>query len=99
MELVAKLRGYKLTCVMPANATPERRLVLELYGATIIDSPANEGSNGAVRLAQELAAADDRYVLSGHLTPGEKARGPYPRSPGDARGRTAARQASRADME
>ena len=60
LALVAKLRGYKLTCVMPANATPERRLVLELFGATIVDSPANEGSNGAVRLAQELAAADDR---------------------------------------
>ena len=63
LALVAKLRGYKLTCVMPANATPERRLVLELYGATIVDSPANEGSNGAVRLAQELAADDDRYVM------------------------------------
>ena len=55
--------GYKLTCVMPANATPERRLVLELYGATIVDSPAAEGSNGAVRLAQELAAADPRYTM------------------------------------
>jgi cysteine synthase B len=64
LALVAKLRGYELTCVMPANATPERRLVLELYGATIVDSPANEGSNGAVRLAQEMAAADDdRYVM------------------------------------
>ena len=63
LALVAKLRGYRLPCVMPANATPERRLVLELYGATIVDSPANEGSNGAVRLAQELAAANDRYVM------------------------------------
>jgi cysteine synthase B len=63
LALVAKLRGYGLTCVMPANATPERRLVLELYGATIVDSPPNEGSNGAVRLAQQLAAADDRYVM------------------------------------
>src|SRR5437868_11289494 len=63
LALVAKVRGYKLTCVMPANATPERRLVLELYGATIVDSPASEGSNGAVRLAQELAASDDRYVM------------------------------------
>ena len=63
LALVAKLRGHKLTCVMPANATAERRLVLELYGATIVESPGNEGSNGAVRLAQELAAADDRYVM------------------------------------
>ena len=63
LALVAKLRGLKLTCVMPANATPERRLVLQLYGAEIVDSPANEGSNGAVRLAQEMAAADTRYTM------------------------------------
>src|SRR5689334_9800128 len=63
LALVAKLRGLKLTCVMPANATPERRMLLELYGATIIESPANEGSNGGVRLAQEIAAKDDRYVM------------------------------------
>ena len=43
--------GYKLTCVMPANATPERRLLLELYGATIIDSPGERGleRRGAAR--------------------------------------------------
>src|SRR6187455_1483923 len=63
LAMVAKLRGLKLTCVMPANATPERRLILELYGATIVDSPASEGSNGAVRLAQEIAARDERYVM------------------------------------
>ena len=63
LALVAKLRGLKLTCVMPSNATPERRRLLELYGATVIDSPGEEGSNGAVRLAQEIAAADDRYVM------------------------------------
>jgi cysteine synthase B len=63
LALVAKLRGLKLTCVMPANATPERRLLLELYGATVVESPGEQGSNGAVRLAQELVAADDRYVM------------------------------------
>ncbi len=63
LALVAKLKGLKLTCVMPSNATPERRALLELYGATIIDSPGAEGSNGAVRLAQEIAARDDRYVM------------------------------------
>jgi cysteine synthase B len=63
LALVAKLRGYKLTCVMPANATAERRLLLDLYGATIVDSPAEEGSNGAVRLAQEIAGRDDRYAM------------------------------------
>jgi cysteine synthase B len=63
LALVAKLKGLKLTCVMPDNATPERRALLELYGATIVDSPGAEGSNGAVRLAQELVARDDRYVM------------------------------------
>jgi cysteine synthase B len=63
LALVAKLKGLKLTCVMPDNATPERRALLQLYGATIVDSPGAEGSNGAVRLAQELASRDDRYVM------------------------------------
>jgi cysteine synthase len=63
LALVAKLKGLKLTCVMPANATPERRTLLELYGATIIDSPGEEGSNGAVRMAQEIVAGDGRYVM------------------------------------
>ncbi|HEV8103784.1 MAG TPA: cysteine synthase family protein [Gaiellaceae bacterium] len=63
LALVAKLRGFELTCVMPANATPERRRLLELYGAAIIDSPRDEGSNGAVRLAQEVVARDERYMM------------------------------------
>ena len=63
LALVAKLRGLELTCVMPANATPKRRLVLKLFGSEIVDSPANEGSNGAVRLAQQMAAEDPRYTM------------------------------------
>jgi cysteine synthase B len=63
LALVAKLRGLRLTCVLPSNATAERRALLELYGATIVDSPGDQGSNGAVRLAQEIAARDDRYVM------------------------------------
>src|SRR5262245_22544914 len=63
LALVAKLKGLKLTCVMPSNATPERRELLELYGAEIIESPGEQGSNGAVRMAQEIAAADSRYVM------------------------------------
>jgi [CysO sulfur-carrier protein]-thiocarboxylate-dependent cysteine synthase len=58
LALVAKLKGYPLTCVMPENATEERIRVLRLYGADVIFSPADEGSNGAVRMALELAERD-----------------------------------------
>jgi len=63
LALVAKLKGYTLTCVMPENATLERRRLLELYGAKIIASPGDEGSNGAVRLALELAEREPRYFM------------------------------------
>jgi cysteine synthase B len=63
LALIAKLKGYPLTCVMPANATEERRRLLRLYGATIVDSPADQGSNGAVKLALELAASEPRYYM------------------------------------
>jgi cysteine synthase B len=63
LAMVAKLKGYPLTCVMPENATEERKRLLRLYGAEIISSPADEGSNGAVRLALELAERDSRYFM------------------------------------
>ena len=63
LALVAKLRGYPLTCVMPASVTEERRRLLHLYGADIVESPAEEGSNGAVRLALELAERDSSFYM------------------------------------
>jgi len=63
LALVAKLKGYSLTCVLPANATDERRRLLRLYGATIVESPGEEGSNGAVRLALELAEREPRFFM------------------------------------
>jgi cysteine synthase len=63
LALVAKLRGYALTCVLPENATEERRRLLGLYGATIVESPGEQGSNGAVRLALELAERRPRYFM------------------------------------
>jgi cysteine synthase B len=58
LALVAKLKGYPLTCVMPENATEERKRLLALYGAELVFSPGAEGSNGSVRLALELAERD-----------------------------------------
>jgi cysteine synthase/molybdopterin converting factor small subunit len=63
LALVARLKGYRLTCVLPENATEERRRLLRLFGAEIIDSPAAEGSNGAVRVALELAGREPRYFM------------------------------------
>ena len=63
LALVARLKGYRLTCVMPENVTEERRRLLRLYGAEIIESPGEEGSNGAVRVAQELAEREPRYRM------------------------------------
>jgi len=63
LALVAKLKGYPLTCVMPENATDERKRLLRLYGANIIFSPGEEGSNGSVRLALALAERDPRYFM------------------------------------
>jgi cysteine synthase B len=63
LALVAKLKGYPLTCVMPENATDERKRLLRLYGANIIFSPGAEGSNGAVRMALDLAEREPRYFM------------------------------------
>jgi cysteine synthase len=61
LALVAK--GYPLTCVMPENATEERKRLLRLFGAQTVSSPGSEGSNGAVRLALELAEREPRYFM------------------------------------
>jgi cysteine synthase len=58
LAMICKLRGYRLTCVIPENATEERKRLLELYGAELVYSPGEEGSNGAVRLAQQLMERD-----------------------------------------
>ena len=63
LAMIARVKGYSFTAVMPDNVTRERRQMLELYGAKIILSDGSLGSNGAVRMAQELASQDDRYHM------------------------------------
>lgn len=63
LAMIARVKGYSFTAVMPDNVTEERRKMLELYGATIIFSDGKLGSNGAVKLAKEIAAADGRYIM------------------------------------
>ncbi|MGI8972584.1 MAG: pyridoxal-phosphate dependent enzyme [Gaiella sp.] len=63
LAMIATLKGYPLTCVMPENATEERKRLLRLYGAQIVSSPADEGSNGAVRVALQMAADDPKWFM------------------------------------
>lgn len=61
LAMIGRLKGYRVRAVMPDNLTPERAELLELFGAEIVYSPGAEGSNGAIRVAEELAAAGDCY--------------------------------------
>src|SRR5260370_5415009 len=63
LAMVARLRGYKMICVMPENTSAERTQLLEMWGAKIIPSPAAGGSNEAVRVAKELAAEHPEWVM------------------------------------
>ena len=63
LAMVARLRGYRMICVMPENTSAERRQMLEMYGASIISSPAAGGSNEAVRLAKQIAAEHPDWVM------------------------------------
>ena len=63
LAMVAKLKGHPLTCVLPENSTPERIKLLQLYGAKLVFSPGSEGSNGAVRMALDLAEREPRYFM------------------------------------
>jgi len=63
LAMIAKLKGYGIVCVMPENTSEERRQLLEMFGARIIDSPAAGGSNQAVAVAKQLAAEHPDWVM------------------------------------
>jgi [CysO sulfur-carrier protein]-thiocarboxylate-dependent cysteine synthase len=63
LAMSARLKGYKLICVMPENTSEERRQLLRMWGAKIISSPAAGGSNEAVRVAKGLAAENPDWVM------------------------------------
>jgi [CysO sulfur-carrier protein]-thiocarboxylate-dependent cysteine synthase len=63
LAMAAKLRGYRLVCVMPENTSAERRQLLTMWGAEIVSSPAAGGSNEAVRVAKGLAADHPDWVM------------------------------------
>ena len=63
LAMIAKVRGYPVKVVMPANVSAERRQLLEIMGADIIETPSAEGSNGAVRRARQLADDHPDWAL------------------------------------
>ncbi|MCC6184509.1 MAG: pyridoxal-phosphate dependent enzyme [Microthrixaceae bacterium] len=63
LAMISRIRGYHLKIVLPENVSIERRQLLEVYGAEIIPSPGEEGSNGAVRRAQALSEEHPDWVF------------------------------------
>jgi cysteine synthase len=63
LAMAARLKGYRLVCVMPENTSVERRQLLQMWGAEIVSSPATGGSNEAVRVAKRLATDHPDWVL------------------------------------
>ena len=63
LAMIARMRGYPITVVMPENTSPERRQMLEVFGAEIVPSPGAEGSNGAVRLARQMILEHPDWVF------------------------------------
>src|SRR5215208_7336943 len=63
LAMICSRKGYRLKVVMPDNVTQERTQLLKMYGAEIAYSPGEQGSNGAVAMALEMAEADPSYYM------------------------------------
>ena len=63
LAMAAKLRGYRMVCVLPENTSEERRQILRMWGVEIISSPAAGGSNEAVRVAKQVAEEHPDWVM------------------------------------
>ncbi len=63
LAMIARRKGYKLKVVMPDNVTPERTQLLQMYGAEIVYSPGDQGSNGAVAMALDMSQNDASYYM------------------------------------
>jgi [CysO sulfur-carrier protein]-thiocarboxylate-dependent cysteine synthase len=63
LAMTAKLRGYRMICVMPENTSSERKHLLAIWGAEIVSTPAEGGSNEAIRVAKQLASEHPDWVM------------------------------------
>jgi cysteine synthase len=69
LAMIARVKGYALTVVVPENVTQERIDILRLYGAEIVFSPAERGTNGAIAVAHEMAASGEYYMPDQYANP------------------------------
>jgi len=63
MAMICRIRGYALEIVMPESVSTERRRMLEMYGAQLHLSPGDQGTNGAIRVAEQMAAENPKYLM------------------------------------
>jgi cysteine synthase len=77
LAMVARLRGYRMVCVMPENVSSERVQLLRMYGAEILFSPAAGGSNAAVAMARQVAAEHPDWVMLNQYANEANARAHY----------------------
>lgn len=63
IAFLARRKGYRFVAVMPETASLERRRMIEAYGGEVVLSPGEKGSNGAIAMAKEMVAADDKYLM------------------------------------
>jgi cysteine synthase B len=66
---LALLRGYRMTVVVPSNVSGERKGLLRAFGAEIVETPGEEGSNGAIRRATDMASSGDYTMLFQYANP------------------------------
>lgn len=63
LGMIAKIKGYRLVAVMPESMSVERREILKAYGVEIVLSPGDQGTNGAIRVAQEMLKENQEYIM------------------------------------
>ena len=99
LAMICRRKGYPLKVVMPDNVTDERTQLLQMYGAEIVYSPGEQGSNGAVAMALEMAEADSSYYMpyqyGNHGEPGRALQRHGGRDPRGARRRGGVRRRPR----
>ena len=69
LACLARLRGYRMTVVVPDNAGEERKALLRAFGAEVVESPGERGANGAVEVASDIAAAGGHTMLFQYANP------------------------------